>query len=84
MTEAQIELLAKPQWYDGRKRAWSPADLKEAYELHNKLTGQNKRDQGCGSCRRAVIQTLQHQYQLALKENEGNEGNEGNTGASKL
>ena len=67
MTEAQEELLAKPQWYDGRKRSWSPADLREAYDLHNRLTGQNKQDQGCGACRRAVIQTLQRKYQEALR-----------------
>jgi len=67
MTEAQEELLAKPQWYDGRKRSWSPSDLREAYDLHNRLTGQNKQDQGCPSCRRAVIQTLQQKYQEALR-----------------
>lgn len=67
MTEAQEELLAKPQWYDGRKRSWSPQDLKEAYDLHNRLTGQNKRDQGCGSCRRAVIQALQQKYQEIIR-----------------
>ena len=61
------ELLAKPNWYDGRQRAWSPQDLKEAYDLYNRLTGQNKRDQGCGSCRRAVIQALQQKYQEAIR-----------------
>jgi|DEB0MinimDraft_10_1074344.scaffolds.fasta_scaffold12398_5 hypothetical protein len=81
MTPAQEELLAKPQWYSGIKRSWSPADLREAYELHNRLTGQNKSDSGCNACRRAVIQTLQHQYQIALRQKQSE--NEGNLGTSK-
>ena len=38
------ELLANPNWYDGRKRSWAPGDLAQAYTLYNRLFKTNKKD----------------------------------------
>ncbi len=61
------ELLANPNWYDGRKRSWTPGDLAQAYILHNRLFKTNKKDTGCPSCRRQVVEALKAAYQTALK-----------------
>lgn len=63
----QEELLANPNRYDGRNRSWTPADLAQAYELYNKLFGTTKKDQGCPSCRRQVVEALKVEYKKALK-----------------
>jgi len=61
------ELLANPNFYDGRKRSWAPGDLAQAYTLYNRLFGTNKKDQGCPSCRRQIVETLKAEYAKALK-----------------
>jgi type I site-specific restriction-modification system R (restriction) subunit len=61
------ELLANPNWYDGRKRSWAPGDLAQAYTLYNRLFKTNKKDTGCPSCRRQVVEALKSAYQTALK-----------------
>ena len=61
------ELLANPNFYDGRKRSWAPGDLAQGYTLYNRLFNTNKKDTGCPSCRRQVVEALKAAYQTALK-----------------
>ena len=67
MTQEEKELLLNPNFYDGRSRSWTPKNLASAYNLYNRITGQSKVDEGCGSCRRNVINFLQKAYQNAKK-----------------
>lgn len=42
-------LLIKP------KGVWQPYELIPMYAIYNAYTGENKKDNGCGSCRKTVV-----------------------------
>ena len=44
------------------KKSWTPQQIRICYEIYNKLTGQNKSDSGCPSCRRTVINAVKLNY----------------------
>ena len=48
--------------YEPEKRVWPPEELAYTYYLFNLLTGENRIDTGCGSCRRAVINRVRGEY----------------------
>jgi len=60
--ELTEELLAKSHWLDNSKSYWTEKDLKWAYSLYNRITGQNKKDTGCRSCRKQVVDFLKRKY----------------------
>jgi len=51
------------QWFQVEKRIWQPQELQIVYTIFNLATGENRRDTGCGSCRRAVIAKVRKMYQ---------------------
>jgi hypothetical protein len=48
--------------FEAVKRVWQPDQLAYAYLLYNLITGENRGDTGCGSCRRAVIAKVRGTY----------------------
>lgn len=61
-SEAEKEVLNYGHWFNGLKNTWSSDDLIEAYNLYNRINGTNKKDVGCPSCRREVIDFLRDTY----------------------
>ena len=51
------------EWFESDKKIWQPTELQTAYLIFNKATGENRRDTGCGSCRRAVVNRVKKMYQ---------------------
>lgn len=51
------------EWFETDKKIWQPKELAVAYLIFNLATGENRRDTGCGSCRRAVISRVKKMYQ---------------------
>jgi len=49
-------------WFAIPKGSWTTEDFKVCYKLYNLLTGQNRKDSGCSSCRRVVINKLRQEY----------------------
>lgn len=61
--ELQQDLLhAGAKYFNGLKSMWSGQDLQDIYRLYNLLTGQNKQDTQCPSCRRQTINYVRDQY----------------------
>lgn len=61
-TEAEAEVLKYGHWFNGLKSVWTSDDLIEAYNLYNRIHGTNKKDVGCPSCRREVIDSIRDIY----------------------
>ena len=55
-------------WFEGDKKIWQPAELQVVYMIFNMSTGENRRDTGCGSCRRAVVNRVKKMYQETKTE----------------
>jgi hypothetical protein len=60
-----IELGGK--YFSGLKSTWTGTDLQNIYRLYNAITGQNKQDTGCNSCRRESINFVRDEYMRILK-----------------
>jgi hypothetical protein len=74
MTGEILELLAaRPEWYaDTTKRIWQPDELAYTYVIYNLYYGENRRDSGCGSCRRSVIAHVRKLYENFVLEKKQN------------
>lgn len=66
--EARTKLLEHKEWLARPKGVWSTDDLKWAYDTYALITGENKKDQGCNSCRRQVIETLRFHYNKIIEQ----------------
>jgi len=53
--EAKILLTEHREWFVLNKKVWQPEEMAVIYKIFNLSTGENRRDTGCGSCRRAVV-----------------------------
>lgn len=53
--EAKILLTEHEEWFRSNKKVWQPEEMAVVYKIFNLSTGENRRDTGCGSCRRAVV-----------------------------
>lgn len=60
--DAEKEVLQYTHWFNGMKSTWSSDDLIEAYNLYNRIHGTSKKDVGCPSCRREVIDSIRDIY----------------------
>ena len=60
-----LELGGK--YFSGLKSTWTGTDLQNIYRLYNAITGQNKKDTGCNSCRRESINFVRDEYMRILK-----------------
>lgn len=49
-------------WFETDKKIWQPTELQVVYMIFNMATGENRRDTGCGSCRRAVVNRVKKMY----------------------
>lgn len=57
--ELKEELIAfGNKYFSFAKQNWTPEELGEIYNMYNKLNGTDKKDQGCGSCRRETIRNV--------------------------
>lgn len=54
-------------WFETDKKVWQPTELQVVYLIFNKSTGENRRDTGCGSCRRAVVNKVKKMYLQYVK-----------------
>lgn len=50
------------------KNSWSAEELKDIYEMYNKIFNTSKIDQGCGSCRREVITGVHETYSRVKRQ----------------
>lgn len=68
MTDEILQMLkAKPEWFaDTTKRVWQPDELAYTYTIYNSYYGENRRDSGCGSCRRSVIAHVRRLYEVHI------------------
>ena len=65
-----LELGGK--YFSGLKSTWTGTDLQNIYRLYNAITGQNKKDTGCNSCRRESINFVRDEYMRILKTQQNN------------
>ena len=49
-------------WFKTDKKIWQPEEVAVAYAIFNLETGENRRDTGCGSCRRAVVTRVKKMF----------------------
>ncbi len=69
MDDGVKEIFEKHQeWFEVDKKIWQPAELLVVYTIFNLTTGENRRDTGCGSCRRAVVSRVKKMYQEYFKK----------------
>jgi len=61
--EARALLDQHSDWFETDKKIWQPTELQVVYLIFNLATGENRRDTGCGSCRRAVVNKVKKMYQ---------------------
>ena len=57
LIQTHEELLKKP------KGVWQPGELTPIYAIYNAYTGEQKYDQGCGSCRTGVVNKVRAIYE---------------------
>lgn len=70
MTEShKQEILQKSSWLDNTKRHWTPDELKWAYRLYNEITKSNRKDTGCRSCRKQIVDFLKIKYKEITSQN---------------
>ena len=50
-------------WFETDKKIWQSEELQVVYLIFNLATGENRRDTGCGSCRRSVVNRVKKMYQ---------------------
>ena len=56
------------EWFEADKKIWQPGELHVVYTIFNLATGENRKDTGCGSCRRAVVNRVKKMYQEYFKK----------------
>lgn len=74
--EMEKKLLANGFLLQHTNRSYAPGELSVLYRVYNDITGELKKDSGCGSCRRQVVSTLHMLYMKLIKEKGTNDGQE--------
>jgi hypothetical protein len=60
--EVQALFDQHKSWFETDKKIWQPEEVAVAYAIFNLETGENRRDTGCGSCRRAVVTRVKKMF----------------------
>lgn len=63
------DILRNAELFEGQNRQYSPQQIAMIFSLYNRAFGENKKDQGCGSCRRNVLNKLSFIYYDLKKRN---------------
>jgi hypothetical protein len=67
--EVKELLLAHSDWFkDKTKRVWQPEELALTYHIFNLHFGENRKDTGCGSCRRSIISNVRGLYNKLITQ----------------